>query len=131
MSRGRYWAGSIFGVAAAIAVAFWGFSDGGGELFSVLLLSYLVLSLVSQLIWWRGLGIRVLLIVAGVGWIPAGFSLNMLGSGSGLGLIIGLLIIGPCFSFLGGCLALGIMICVVLSMISYPFLLFSIRGETY
>ncbi len=130
MSNTKYWVGIIFGAVAAIAVAIVCLSNEF-ELLTALFLAYLALSVVSQLIWGYGLGFSILAFLAGIGWIPAGFSLNCLVSGSIFWFIVSLFIIAPCFTFFIGCLTVGLTIYVLLSVFMYPFLLFSLRNEVY
>ncbi len=127
MSNARYWTGVILGLVAGIVAAFFIWDD----FLASLIITYLIVSVVTQLIWWRSMGIRIFLILFGVGFSVLGFDLNMLGSGNVILFIIGLLLFSVCGSFFLGCLSLGIFLLGMISIFTYPFMLFTLRGEVY
>ncbi len=125
MAKGRYITGLVFGVIAMIVAMVFMIRDEWG--FGVaLLLGYFALSVLSQLIWWRGVAVQVFLFVAGISLYPIRFSLNLMGTGAVIPFILGLFLFFPTLSFLIGGVAVAFMAACVVAGVTFPYFLIAI-----
>ncbi len=130
MPIGRYWAGNIVGAIVGIIVGVVLFFFGE-DVFSALLAAYIVWTFLAELIWGKIIGWTPFLVIFNVGWLALLFALRLIASGNVIGLVFGLMIISPCFSFFCGCLVVAITVLLALPAFTYPVMFFVNMRDTY